>query len=503
MSLTASAGLKCTNLHAYLKTLSPATLDELYAHPASCLAVFRELPVVSRHYIMRLLFVDRPVPQAVVSSWNEQKYAKDNLEALETLTALRIWTDTVLPGGLPGWWLSAVFRRNLQIGLVGGGKPWAISNSLERDKHQKDVAFLDHYAAERWEAVLHFMVGCRTSGGITEDVAGILFHAGLMKTEKEGSSPSVTMEGFQFLLMDTSSQVWHFLLHYLGTVETQGLNLVECLTFLFQLSFLKLGKNYSTEGMPESLLVFLQHLRELGLVYQRKRKSGRFYPTRLAINLTSGLKETSLPTYEAGYIMVETNYRVYAYTNSQLQVALLALFCELMYRFPNLVVGRLTWESVQQALCSGITANQIIKFLGMYAHPEAQKQTPVIPGTIMDQLRLWELERERLKLREEDANGQYISRSDFERMRNRAKERSSHNSRGQRPAEWEVTAEERESGGEKYPVLKFRNAAVEYEKRDGDSSSQPPRPESASASGRGVRQSDYSSDKEEWEEDIA
>jgi len=35
---------------------------------------------------------------------------------------------------------------------------------------------------------------------------------------------------------------------------------------------------------------------------------------------------------DAGYIVVETNYRVYAYTNSALQVALIALFCELMYR---------------------------------------------------------------------------------------------------------------------------------------------------------------------------
>ncbi|KAL3197362.1 hypothetical protein MRX96_044921, partial [Rhipicephalus microplus] len=74
------------------------------------------------------------------------------------------------------------------------------------------------------------------------------------------------------------------------------------------------------------------------------RRSGRFYPTRLAINLASGLKETTLRSFEAGYIMVETNYRVYAYTNSPLQVALLALFCELLYRFPNLVVARLTRE---------------------------------------------------------------------------------------------------------------------------------------------------------------
>lgn len=76
MSLTTSNALKCKDLHAYLKALSPATLDKLYTHPATCLAVFRELPIISRHYIIRLLFVEQPVPQAVVSSWNEQKYVK-------------------------------------------------------------------------------------------------------------------------------------------------------------------------------------------------------------------------------------------------------------------------------------------------------------------------------------------------------------------------------------------------------------------------------------------
>jgi len=29
-------------------------------------------------------------------------------------------------------------------------------------------------------------------------------------------------------------------------------------------------QDYSTEGMSDGLLVFLQHLREFGLVYQRK-----------------------------------------------------------------------------------------------------------------------------------------------------------------------------------------------------------------------------------------
>nr|XP_037284186.1 general transcription factor IIH subunit 4-like [Rhipicephalus microplus] len=123
------------------------------------------------------------------------------------------------------------------------GKQWAVYNALEKDKHGRDAAFLDQYAAERWECVLHFMVGCHTTEGISVDAVRTLLHAGLMKSEEgESSSPLITMDGFQFLLMDTASQVWHFVLQYLDTLESRGLNLVECLTFLFQCSFLTLGK---------------------------------------------------------------------------------------------------------------------------------------------------------------------------------------------------------------------------------------------------------------------
>ena len=42
--------------------------------------------------------------------------------------------------------------------------------------------------------------------------------------------------------MDTSAQVWYFMLQYLDTTSSRSLDLVECLGFLFQLSFSTLGQ---------------------------------------------------------------------------------------------------------------------------------------------------------------------------------------------------------------------------------------------------------------------
>lgn len=310
-----------------------------------------------------------------------------------------------------------------------------MSSSLEPDGKARDVAFLDAYALERWECVLHYMVGSAQTEGISADAVRILLHAGLMTRDAEDGSAVITRAGFQFLLLSTAKQVWLFLQHYLHTAEKRSLSAAECLAFLYQLSFSTLGKDYSTEGMTNNMLVFLQHLREFGLVYQRKRKAGRFYPTRLALNITcvkdgtTSLAGLESPSSQQGYIVVETNYRVYAYTQSNLQVALLGLFTELVYRFPNLVVGVLTRESVRQALRGGISADQVILYLEQHAHAQMLKSesggiksNSPLPPTVVDQIRLWESERNRFTYTEGVVYNQFLSQADFVALRDYAKQ---------------------------------------------------------------------------------
>lgn len=151
-----------------------------------------------------------------------------------------------------------------------------MSNTLENDSKARDITFLDNYAMSRWRCVLHYMVGAGgaikdpDSEGISPDAVRILLNAELMKRDETDGAPVITRQGFQFLLLDTQSQVWHFMLQYLDTCEQKGLNLPDCLSMLFQLSFSTLGRDYSTDGLNAGLLTFLQHLREFGLVYQRK-----------------------------------------------------------------------------------------------------------------------------------------------------------------------------------------------------------------------------------------
>jgi transcription initiation factor TFIIH subunit 4 len=105
---------------------------------------------------------------------------------------------------------------------------------------------------------------------------------------------------------------------------------------------------------------------------------------------------------------------VYAYTESPLQIALLGQFVRLRSRHANLITGKMTKGSIQRAILRGITAEQIISYLSAHAHPQMRKRAqaeqallrarnvdqgravPVIPPTILDQIHLWEIERERM-----------------------------------------------------------------------------------------------------------
>lgn len=187
----------------------------------------------------------------------------------------------------------------------------------------------------------------------------------------------------------------------------------EVLSFLFMLGSLELGQDYTTSTLSLTQLQMLEDLSAFGIVYRPSKTAATFYPTRLATTLTSdsgALTTDSLNSSLSatssggrtggaakGFIIIETNYRLYAYTSSLLQIAVLSLFTKLTSRFPNLVSGKLTKESITRAVKLGISASQILSYLTSHAHPQMQKNNPFLPPTVMDQIRLWEYEGERVE----------------------------------------------------------------------------------------------------------
>ena len=130
------------------------------------------------------------------------------------------------------------------------------------------------------------------------------------ESSEEGAD-TLTASAFQFLLMNRNVQVQYFIIQLLEFKQEKGSDISECLKILFELSFSTFGKEYSCEDFNQTKIDFLQELRKLGLVFMKTRKIKRFYPTRLAIQLSNGINSSSedVGKEEKGYIVVETNYR--------------------------------------------------------------------------------------------------------------------------------------------------------------------------------------------------
>jgi len=68
-------------------------------------------------------------------------------------------------------------------------------------------------------------------------------------------------------------------------------------------------------------------------------------------------------------VVVEKNFKVYAYTRQEAHARLVALFATVEARLPNMVIARLTRGSCLRAYGLGITASLIASFLTANAHP--------------------------------------------------------------------------------------------------------------------------------------
>lgn len=468
-----SAAQQSYQLSEYLEKLPGTTFRKLYQQPSTAFAIFRRmLPPLAKVFVQALLYMPAPLLLAELDVWVRAEGKMQRDRALSILRSLHIIQITPPGKDKPQeMQLTTNFKNSLRLALEGGGthNSFGVPSTLPIDP-RIDIAHLDNYARKKWEDILHYVVnsvpaqgegggggGGGSAGGPKASVKDLLLIGRLVERRHDTrAGVGITQAGFTFLLQEANAQVWTLLLLWLeaadrakGSANASKTDSIDMLSFLFMLASLELGRAYNTDALTEPRRNMLPALVDFGLIYIPREDTRQYFPTRLATTLTSSASAlrsvssgfsaaaannpgdasslgTTPDTAEAskGSIFIETNYRLYAYTSSPLQIAVLALFAHLNLRFPGMVTGRLTRDSIRRAIGFGITADQIVSYLASHAHEQMARAAaaagrPVLPPTVVDQIRLWQLENERMRtsagflFKDFDSLDEYVSLSGY------------------------------------------------------------------------------------------
>ncbi|EED95856.1 transcription factor of TFIIH family, partial [Thalassiosira pseudonana CCMP1335] len=434
-------------LFEYLEHLPPQTLKSIYALPAPrgptvAAAVVRSsaLTDIARQCALRLVACGGSFKvESIVEGWIHRHGRRDAFVALRRLECMGI----LQPLGLATRFgedevLAPEFKAALTAYLAtASSSPWPIITQDHIDEFSMDGGDLETYTQSSWDSVLHFLVGSdetdRGSGyGIEEPpeaMVQFLMRIGLMQVDPDfkGNDKSraplvITSKGYEFMLRDTNAQVWQFVLQYLNSMahhEQKDFIRMEALSFLICLGSCRVGEGYQSSVLgSKSARALMRDFSRFGLLFVcRVAGKNSFYPTRAAVNLVASSEKAGrqasdlmgqtlaapVPSRSHLAVVVQTNFQVVAYTKSKLHISTLGLFCDVssFRRLPNVIFFHITRDSIRSAFRLGVTADQILRFLHVHAHPMLRSgDRPMVPSNVVDQILLWDRERHRVVMDE-------------------------------------------------------------------------------------------------------
>lgn len=161
---------------------------------------------------------------------------------------------------------------------------------------------------------MFFLLGKTDISEFSPEMVELFLQANLISEGSYGENSDLTDVGFRFMLEDISTQIHILLLNYIKMKRSDP----KVLKLIFQL-ILSNNRSYKIIGDEkemnfEAVNKILAELKQIGLIYQRKKK--RFYITQLMRCFLLGLDSTEVSNSLNGKemdksIIVETNFRIY------------------------------------------------------------------------------------------------------------------------------------------------------------------------------------------------
>ncbi len=229
------------------------------------------------------------------------------------------------------------------------------------------------------------MLGLVSPRDLPEKTLGLLVMSRLVRIDNRHCE--ITPEGFKFVMKKPEEQVSTLVMKYIELSHDYKRDIVNVYKTIFALTLTRYEDLYRV-GSTADITSILEDFDDLGLVslIERGGGSGRLFKISYLLSQFLGIKTASTSGGGGGglvdlgsgeqlvgarglvdeterFLIVQTNYKVFAYTESRLFLAILQLFLNIEIKLPGLVIGSLTHKSVRNAFLKGIRAKDISNFL--------------------------------------------------------------------------------------------------------------------------------------------
>ncbi|KAH0787348.1 RNA polymerase II transcription factor B subunit 2 [Histomonas meleagridis] len=395
-----------SNLLEFIARKMPENLVlEILSDPDTCRTFVKLFDPLTQHFLMRLLMLNQPILFLDVREWAVPGTEQQHQYAFQQLRDCYFISITQDHSGEYQIAIRPEIRDVLLYGSVKSSsssqptitdrKPlFSSSPGLFPVKPEKkfipsnevpymDPEILEKYATNQFEKILYWMLNLVPN--IDKGIKKLLKDTGLInRTDNQ-----LTKEGHQFLLADRRSQIWRIMRSYLQRFLTDSTStLISTVRFVLKIGSLQFTRGYPISELNEAQKQLYEPFSNLGLLMV---DNGYYYPTKIALQFFG--KDQYVST--DGWLLIDTNFKVTAYTTSRLNIALLRKFTIITYEMPGFTSAYISPDSFKNALAEGTSMEDILNFLkGNLIKIDSSSGS--IPSNVEHQLHIWQAQRERI-----------------------------------------------------------------------------------------------------------
>lgn len=380
---------------------SLSSLPQLYEDPVFSLGILRLLNPETTSLVFTLLGTN-----AHINNLREVPNIKNSLGILITLDLVkRVDNRVVLDGRFRSAVLEGFCSKDVSRSFVRtDGLTIPHLDDSGGNKNTRDEA-IRSISNRKFRSLLESITSLST------DVFGI--KELLLFCRLTDHTGQITSMGFEFLLQSRKDQLWNIIINSIKYFSSSSIEEAEMFVDLMEIVLKNSIDVFSSRKHGKRFRSWYLFLDSIGVFYIFSSKGpipGQDVSDRLlfAVNNTDLFDQTYYSSTKERYLVLETNFKMYAYTTRTYEKSVLALFSKAVYTLPNLIKACLDEESVVSAFQRGITSAQIIKYLKDYSEG--------VPANIISQISIWELKQHRIRTTNGYLYHDFLHLSDFQRV---------------------------------------------------------------------------------------